>query len=275
LVGDRVARNWNAASWTLAAVTVVVAGALSVYWEHRPDAAQRGIPGTIEVCAIPGAVQLAHDLIAGFAAKSGLAVQRFSVRNGNVCDVRFSSAAATPDAVIARDGIVAIVNPLNSIPRISERQLHDVFSGTIRDWAQLGGRPGKIVALLPEDSSDEAQAIASSILLGVKVDPGLRREASSADVTRVVAGAGQTSRRAIGLVAFSQSIPAKVLPLAYLPPPSVLSIGTRHYPYTMTIAVEIGSQRADSDARRLVDFATSNDGAQVVAKDGLVGRGDL
>ncbi len=266
--------GWPSLGWPWLIAAAFTAGALIIYAERRPITAERTASDPVEVCAIPSAQQLARDLIRGLAAKTGLHPERFVVRNGSVCDVRFSSAAATPDAVIAYDGIVAIVNPLNPISRISEKQLRGIYNGSIRNWAQLGGEPGKIVALMPADASDEARAIASSVFFGAPIDSQVRREGSSTDVTRAVTGADRTSRASIGLVAFSQSIPAKVVPLAYLPPPSVLSIGTRRYPYTLTIAVETDSSRAGSDAQRLVDYAKSNDGAQLVAKEGLVGRGD-
>jgi hypothetical protein len=272
---ERRPRSWNVPLWTWIIAAAAAFGAFLVYAERRPFAAERNGSDATEVCAVPSAMQLARDLVRGLVAKSGSRTQRFEIQNGSTCDVRFSTDAGMPDAVIARDGIVAIVNPLNPISRISEQQLRAIYSGSIRDWAQLGGPPGKIVAYMPVDSADEARAIASPLFLGATVDASVRRENSSADVTRAVTGADHTSRGSIGLVAFSQSIPAKVVPLAYLPSPSVLSIGTRRYPYTMAIAVETNSGRADSDARRLVNFAMSVDGAQIVAKDGLVSRGDL
>jgi hypothetical protein len=273
--GDSSRLGWPSRNWLWLIGAAFASGALVIYAERRPIAAERTVSDPVEVCAIPSAQQLARDLIRGLAAKTGVHPERFVVRNGSVCDVRFSSAAATPDAVIARDGIVAIVNPLNPISRISEKQLRGIYNGSIQNWAQLGGQPGRIVALMPADASDEARAIASSVFFGAPIDSQVRREGSSTDVTRAVTGADRTSRASIGLVAFSQSIPAKVVPLAYLPPPSVLTIGTHRYPYTLTIAIETDSERAGSDAERLVDYAKSNDGAQLVAKEGLVGRGDL
>lgn len=176
-----------------------------------------------------------------------------------------------PEAVIARDGIVAVVNPLNPISRISEQQLRGIFTGSIRNWSELGGPYRSIVALMTDDGSDEAKLLASSLFLGAGIARSVQRAASSADVTRAVTGADRRSRDSIGLVAFSQSVPAKVVPLAYLPPPSVLSIATRRYPLTLTIGVELASLPKDPAAADLVDYARSSAGAEIVAKNGLVG----
>jgi phosphate transport system substrate-binding protein len=212
--------------------------------------------------------------VRSYAAKTGTPAGRFVLTNGSACDVRFTLAAESPDAVIAHDGIVAIVNPLNTLSRVSEKQLRAIFSGSVSDWSQLGGPPGPIIAILPDAASDESKVLASSLFFGVPIDNKVRRSPSSADVTRVVTGADKTSRSTIGLVAFSQAVSAKVVPLAYLPAPSVLSIASGRYPYTMTVAIKAASGHS-ADAVGLVDYARSRDGAAIVLKNGLIPREGL
>jgi len=255
--------------WFWIVAGALIAGSALVYAE-RVSAINRTPTDVISVCPIPSAQQLIVDLVRGYAAKSATPASRFVLTNTSSCDVRFSTAAETPDAVIASDGIVAIVNPLNAISRVSEKQLREIFAGSIRDWSQLGGPRGAIVPILPDAASDEAKVLASSLFFGVAIDRGVRQSGSSADVTRAVTGADRASRGAIGLVAFSQAVPAKVIPLAYLPPPSVLSIATRHYPYLLTIAVESASGHSAPAATGLIDYARSSDGAAIVVKNGLV-----
>jgi ABC-type phosphate transport system substrate-binding protein len=52
-------------------------------------------------------------------------------------------------------GIGAIVNSLNPISRLSEKELREIFSGAIVDWSQLGEPHLLIVPILPDASSDE------------------------------------------------------------------------------------------------------------------------
>jgi len=259
--------------WIVAGAFIAIAGA--VFAEHRVVAADAPAANVIAVCPIATAQQFAADLVRGYAGQSATPASRFVVAPSGACDVRFSTAAETPDAVVARDGLVAIVNPLNGVMRISEKQLRAIFSGTIRDWSMLGGPRGAIVPILPDPASDEARALASTLLYGLSIDPGVRRSGSSADVTRAVAGADRMSRGAIGLVVFSQAIPAKVVPLAYLPPPNELSIASRRYPYTFPIAVESASGRGAAAAAGLLDYARSTAGASIAVKNGLVPREGL
>jgi hypothetical protein len=264
---DRSSKRWV---WIAAAI--FIAGAVVVFAMRRSVAIDRGRSDTISVCAVSSAAELTADLLAGYAAKNAVPASGFRLTdpNATACDLRFSTTAETPETVIARDGLVAVVNPLNPIARISEGQLRGIFSGAIRDWSQLGGAPGSIVALLPGADSDENRALTSSLFFGVPIDSRVRRGGTSADVTRVVTGADRTGRAAIGLVSFSQAVSAKVLPLTYLPAPSVLSIASRRYPFTLSIALHSASRRAAATAAGLLAFAHSTQGVAIVQKNGLV-----
>lgn len=258
----------------LAVVLVGAAAAGYAYFSRPSAAAGPEVGSTLAICPGAGSPQLVGDLVRGYAAKTGLPTDRFAIGNVATCDVRFLPAAASSDAIIARDGIVAVVNPLNPAGRISEEQLRGIFGGSIRDWSQVGGPHEPIIALLPSDTSEDGKAIARSLFFGIPISRSVERRATSADVTRAVTGADRRSRYAIGIVAFSAAVPAKVIPLAYLPPPSALTIANRLYPYTLTIAVDIGNGRADpSAAAGFVSYARSSDGAEIVAKNGLIGRG--
>jgi hypothetical protein len=265
ILGEPDKPHWIAPQripWMLAGVSIAT-GAL-MYGLRAANSSNM-----IAVCSTPSARQLAADLVRSYATHSGTPANRFVLTDGSSCDVRFSTAAETADAVIARDGIVAIVNPHNPISSLSQKQLRAIFGGSIRDWSQLGGPRAAIVPILPDASSDEANVIATSIFFGTVVDAGVRRGGSSADLTRVVTGVDRANRWAIGLVAFSQAVGAKVVPLVRLAPPSALSIASGRYPYWWTIAVESGSSRSTGLATGLVDYARSRDGATIVRKDGL------
>jgi PBP superfamily domain len=255
----------------IGAIGAIAAGAaLSGYLIGKPAADHAGQPVAIAVCAPSGIRQLAADLVSGYRANAGSG-QQFDIGARAGCDVQFSTSSTPPAAVIARDAIVAIVNPLNPISRISELQLRGIFSGAIRDWAVLGGPPAPIVAAMPDDASDEAGAIRKSLLSDVARE--VDRPATSADVTRAVSGADRRSRNTIGIVAFSASIPAKVIPLANVPAPSVLSIATHRYPFTMPIAVQAEGTTIDPAAAAFIDFVHSRKGAAIVARSGFVQNG--
>ncbi|MGD0472120.1 MAG: DnaJ domain-containing protein [Candidatus Velthaea sp.] len=258
--------------WIVAIVLLALVPSAGIVYAVDHRAAVKPANAAVTVCAMPSAERLATDLVRGYRLGALKTPQRLFVTgtDGDNCDVRFSFAPGNLKAAVARDGIVAIVNPLNPISRISEAQLRAIFSGTIRDWSELGGPPGAIVPILPNAASDEAHAIEAALFSGLSIDRSVIRRPTIADVTRTVAGAGRISRTAIGLVPYSQAIPAKMIPLAYLPPPNVLTIASQHYPLTLTIALQSESQHDGAAAQPLIDFALSRDGQAIVEKNGLI-----
>src|SRR5450631_1569785 len=176
--------------WVIAAALIASA---AIVFAARPNVAMNRAPADadkVTVCPVSSATQLAVDLVHGYVEKSSIQANRFVLGDAKTCDVSFSMTPETPDDVIAHDAIVAIVNPLNPISRISESQLRGIFSGSIRDWSALGMRPGAIVPMLPDAETDEAKALATSLLFGVAVDQGVRRDRSSAAVARSISTNG-------------------------------------------------------------------------------------
>ncbi len=55
--------------------------------------------------------------------------------------------------VVAYDGVAVIVNKNNPIDTFTIDQLHDIFTGKITNWKEIGGKEGKIVTLSREVSS--------------------------------------------------------------------------------------------------------------------------
>ena len=55
--------------------------------------------------------------------------------------------------VIARDAIAVIVNPANPVNRLTLQQISDIYSGGIRNWAEVGGDNRPIVRLSRETNS--------------------------------------------------------------------------------------------------------------------------
>lgn len=55
--------------------------------------------------------------------------------------------------VVGLDGIAVVVNPKNPVSRLSFEELRGIFMGSITDWKQVGGKPGKIVVLSREVNS--------------------------------------------------------------------------------------------------------------------------
>jgi phosphate transport system substrate-binding protein len=211
--------------------------------------------------------RFAADVVRAYADKAGVPRARFELTQSAPCDVRFAAKRGARSAqVVGYDGIVVVVNPQNPLTRLSEDDVRLIFSGAITDWAEFGEPPGRIVPVMPVAASDEAETLARTLLAHSGIGAGVRRVASSADVVRAVVS--PRGRGAIGLVAFSAAVPAKVLALAPQTAPSALSIGDRRYALSVELTVESASRA--TAAAGLAAYARSGDAQALVLRDGFV-----
>ncbi|MCX5678612.1 MAG: phosphate ABC transporter substrate-binding protein [Candidatus Omnitrophica bacterium] len=78
---------------------------------------------------------------------------------------------------VALDGLAVVVNPSNTVNKLTLDQLAGVFSGRITNWKELGGRDKKIVVLSREVNSGTHVYFKEHVLR--KNDPESKEEFSS------------------------------------------------------------------------------------------------
>lgn len=54
---------------------------------------------------------------------------------------------------IAMDGVCVVVHPSNPVTNLTKQQIHDIYTGKIINWKELGGADMKIVAITRDSSS--------------------------------------------------------------------------------------------------------------------------
>lgn len=54
---------------------------------------------------------------------------------------------------VAMDGVCVIVHPSNPVTNLTKQQIHDIYTGKITNWKELGGADMKIVAITRDSSS--------------------------------------------------------------------------------------------------------------------------
>jgi PBP superfamily domain len=228
---------------------------------------------TVRVCTTTMTDHVAGELIGAYTSAHSVGPYHYTLTQASdiACDVRFYAAINGPDATtIARDGVVAVVNPRNPISRLDVVQLHDILSGRIADWSQLGGPPGAIVAAVPGADTDEAHAVDSRIMLGTTIAPRIYRGLTAAQIVRAVAS--PSGVRSLGIVPFSEALPAKVIALGRAPVPSTLTIARGSYPLSVRIIAESDFRNPSQPAGELLDFARSGDAAKPINRAQLAPR---
>jgi phosphate transport system substrate-binding protein len=62
-------------------------------------------------------------------------------------------AKALASSVVARDGIALVLNPGNPVGNLTTAQIRGIFSGSIRNWKDVGGKDGPITVVSREAGS--------------------------------------------------------------------------------------------------------------------------
>jgi hypothetical protein len=212
----------------------------------------------VRVCTSTMTDVIAKEVVDSYTSENSTWPYHYTVTPPGdlACDVRFFTAGTGHDeSVIARDGVVAVVNPQNPISQLDASQVRDVFSGRIVNWSQLGGHPGDIAAAVPGAGSDEAHTFEDRMMFDRPLGSRIDRTLSAAQIVRWVAS--PSGARSIGIVPFSAALPAKVVTIAGSPAPSSLSIADEHYPLSVRILAGSDFRQPSRPAAGLVSFAHS------------------
>ena len=169
----------------------------------------------------------------------------------------------------ARTPVVFAVHPgVEGVVDITPEQALGVYSGTIRDWSGLGGRPGKIYPLAREEGDSSWQIVREKL-------PGFKDVAAPAG--KVFYTTPETVRAleehagtiAFGPLAMFTDRKARVLSLEGIPP-----LGS-DYPLFTRLGL-IWKGKPGPLAQRFLDFVRGPQGAAVIRRNSCVpvGQGD-
>lgn len=166
--------------------------------------------------------------------------------------------------VIAMDGIVVIVNPANPVTAVTKKQVKDIFTGKISNWAQVGGTNEKIVVLTCDSASGTFEVFGTIALGGQKVRPDALKQSSNQAVATTVA----TTPGAIGYVGTGYvSWSVKAIPVEGISA-SKQTVLSRKYPYSRPLFMYTSGE-PKGKARDFIDFLLSNDGQKLVEEEGF------
>lgn len=181
----------------------------------------------------------------------------------------------TPVAtVVAQDGLSVIVHPDNPVRSLTIKQLSDIYTGTVTNWKQVGGRDERIAVLSREKNSGTHLFFLEHVVrMGRKDDsiqfaPSAQMQPSSSALVQQVA----STRNAIGYVGLGYAAAAKVreLGIAVKPgdkpvTPSQQSVLDKSYPISRPLYFYTDGPPAGK-VKEFVDFVLSPEGQEIVAK---------
>jgi phosphate transport system substrate-binding protein len=170
------------------------------------------------------------------------------------------------ETVIAMDGIAVVVHPSNPVSKLTREQIKAVYTGKISNWAELGGRNMKIVAVSRDTSSGTFESFEELALNKEKVRPDTLTTASNQGVAQTVA---QTPGAIgyVGLGYLTKREKALDVDGVKCTKPNVLS---KKYPLSRALYMYTNGAPA-GDAKKFISFVLSREGQKIVAEEGFVG----
>jgi phosphate transport system substrate-binding protein len=115
------------------------------------------------------------------AAMQGVAEIGMSSR-----ELKKDEAEKLDELVIARDALAVVVHPTNPITNLTQAQVQGIFSGTLTNWAELGGTDTAIVLVVREAGSGTAGAFDELVMKGIHITPNALRQGSNGAIRQVV-----------------------------------------------------------------------------------------
>ncbi|MFI5300125.1 MAG: phosphate ABC transporter substrate-binding protein [Polyangiales bacterium] len=161
---------------------------------------------------------------------------------------------------VFRDAVVPIVDPSNPVNNVTLAQLHDIFRGTIKNWAELGGDDAPIEILTHQPWTGVYETFREKVMGGDAVISPTATVVPYADYKKAL------SPHAIGYVGFRDTADVKPLGVQGVKA-TLVTIGDETYPITRTSSLWI-RQPAPAVADKLVDYLLSDKGQAIIRDQG-------
>jgi phosphate transport system substrate-binding protein len=182
-------------------------------------------------------------------------VEKTQVRNRNGKDVK--------EIPVALDGLAIYVSESNPIQTLTEPQLKAVYTGKIKNWRELGGKDGRIVAYSRENSSGTYQFFKEHVLN----NEDFAREIQTLPGTGAIVNAVSKDPASIGYGGIAYASGIRVVPVqkdekSPAVQPSLATVKTGEYPLSRNLFFyTIGEP--SGDVKTFVDWVLGPEGQKL------------
>ncbi|MFH1452814.1 MAG: phosphate ABC transporter substrate-binding protein [Armatimonadota bacterium] len=168
-----------------------------------------------------------------------------------------------------------VVNPENPVSKLTTKQVHDIFTGKIKNWKEVGGADAPIDVIFRQiNPGDYDHFVEGIIKLGKEKLNGYNEAQKIVlPMPADIAGMVSTNKNAISYL-FSTDITKDVKTLAikakydYIKP-SVEDASVGRYPYLRPLYFYVNSKDYIK-VKKFIDFVLSDTGAQIAKKMNFV-----
>ncbi|GHV20110.1 phosphate ABC transporter substrate-binding protein [Clostridia bacterium] len=174
----------------------------------------------------------------------------------------------------AIDGIALVVNLDNAVTGLTKEQVQGIYTGTIKNWSEVGGADALITVVTREASSGTRSAFAEIVGLekADKPETNIVANATTCDSTGAIQTTVSQNANAIGYMSFSDVDPAKVKALGYngvACSEAALKDGSYTLKRDFYLVTKTGAALSAA-AQAFIDFVTGADGREIIAANKLL-----
>jgi phosphate transport system substrate-binding protein len=187
------------------------------------------------------------------------------------CQVGMSSRELKGDEkdlveiVVARDGLAVIVHPRNPVRGVKVAEVKQIFSGDLRNWKLLGGPDREITVVTREEGSGTRGAFQELVMGKTRIFRGAITEDSNGTVREIIAH----DPYAVGFI--SLGLVNEQVRALELDGVAGNEANIRNGSYKLVRPFLFVSRGEPSGhAKEFIDFVLSDEGQELVRKEGLL-----
>ena len=169
---------------------------------------------------------------------------------------------------VARDGLAVYVNRNNPVSKLTVEQLHDIFTGKITNWKQVGGPDARIILYSRENNSGTYAFFKEHVLRGEDFAPTTQHMPGTAALVNAIA----KDRWGIGYGGAAYAKDVKEVAVAEAPGkpyylPTYENVVSGRYPISRFLYFYL-RERPKGEIKAFIDWVLSDDGQRVVSEVG-------
>lgn len=180
---------------------------------------------------------------------------------------------------IGKDALVFLANEGNPVDSLTEKQLVDIYHGTIRNWSEVGGEEKEIVAFQRPEGSGSQTLMQNLVMKEVAMDPKVPTVQVIGDMGELIdqVASYNNERNALGYSVYFYARNMYKSPELRLMKvngvlPSNETIRSGEYPYVNEFYAAVREDEPkDSRAYQLFEWLTTEDGQTLIEGLGYVG----
>jgi len=167
--------------------------------------------------------------------------------------------------IVAYDGIAVIVNSSSAVSKLSKKQIEGIFTGAIKDWSEVGGKPGPI-SIYTRNTSSGTYSDFKGMAMSKKDYAGNAQKMAGNEEIASEVGKNPNGIGYVGM-AYLKASGVKAVAVDGVSP-SIATVQSHSYPISRSTFYYTNGEPS-GEAKAFLDFTISSAGQKIVQEVGF------